>query len=172
VGVVQYLFSIRLHAGDDDRLGTGGQDDVRGLQFLAAALSQLNGNFARTTQLAAAAQHLDFIFLHQEVDAFGQAFTYLTAALEGCPIVQMKILGLNAKFFGLSPQDVGQLCIAQQCFGGDAADIQTDPAHILSFDNGYFFAQLGSTDGTDVPARAGPHHNDIKLFHSLPPGWL
>jgi hypothetical protein len=44
---------------------------------------------------------------------------------------------------------VGQLGVAQQRLGRDAADVQADSAPILLLDHGDGVAELGGADGSD-----------------------
>ena len=94
--------------------------------------------------------------------ALGQAVGDAPAALEGFAVVEGKVAA-DAEGIGLMLQDVSQLGVAQQRFGRYAADIQTDAAPILLFDNRRRKPQLGSADGAHIPARSRAQHNHVKF---------
>ena len=58
---------------------------------------------------------------------------------------------------------MGELGVAQQRLGGDAADVEADAAPVLLLDDRGRQAELGRADGGDVPARAGAQHDDIEV---------
>ena len=63
-------------------------------------------------------------------------------------------------------EDVGQLGIAQQRFGGDAADVEADSAPILLLHHSDLEAELAGADGGDVATGARTENDEIEMGHA------
>ncbi len=68
----------------------------------------------------------DIVLFHEKTHTLRQALRDLPAAFVGCVIVKGHILSMNAKLRCLRTHQIDQLGIAQECFRGNAADIEAD----------------------------------------------
>jgi hypothetical protein len=65
-----------------------------------------------------------------------------------------------------------EFCIAQQCFGGYTAPVQTDAAQGIALDQRDVHSQLRRAYGGDIPSGSPTYHNQItrmlRLRHASP----
>ena len=73
---------------------------------------------------------------------------------------------LMPKCLRLVGEEVGDLGVAQQGLGRDAADVVADPAPVLQLDDRGLQAQLGGADGGHVAAGTGTQHDDVIVVRS------
>ena len=104
----------------------------------------------------------DLVLLHQEVDALDDALADLAAAGVG-RAVRHRRLALDAELVALVGQRVGELGVLEERLGGDAADVEADPAPVLLLHDGDRLAQLGGADRGDVATGAGAEDQDIEV---------
>ena len=108
----------------------------------------------------------DLVLLHQVVDALGAGSATPAAALVG-RAERHRGVALDPERVLLVREDVRDLGVAEQRLGGDAADVEADPAPVLLLDDADGLAELGGADGGDVPAGAGTEDEDIEVGRSL-----
>ncbi|GHA69670.1 hypothetical protein GCM10010372_81260 [Streptomyces tauricus] len=94
--------------------------------------------------------------------AFDPAVGDLAAAVVGGAVVEAHVTR-DAELLGLVVEDVGEFGVAQQRFGGDAADVQADASPVLLLDDGDTLAQLGGADRGDVPAGSRAEDDDVEV---------
>ena len=82
------------------------------------------------------------------------------AAVEGHAEVEGDV-ARDAELLRLRVEDVGELRIAQQRLGGDAAHVEADPAPVARLHDGDPQAELGGTDGGGVAARSRTEDDDV-----------
>jgi hypothetical protein len=105
---------------------------------------------------------IDLVLLHQEVDALDPAVGDRPAAGVGGAVVDPHLtVEADPEGLRLGRHQVCQLGVAQQGLGRDAADVQADPAPVLSLDHGNLLAELGGPDGGDIPAGSGSKDDDV-----------
>src|SRR5579871_1474541 len=113
----------------------------------------------RTSQLTVPLDGLDFVFLHQEVEAFRVLGDDLVlAVLNGRPVQLPRIHAFNAKLFGFF-QVIPQFRVEQQRLGRNAAHMEAGSAEeSVLFDECGFQAVLAGADGAGISG--GPAAND------------
>ena len=94
------------------------------------------------------------------MDSLGHPLRDLAAAGEGLAVVDGD-LTLDAEGVGLVGDDVGQLRVAQQRLGRDAADVQAHSPPVAFLDDAGLQAELGGTDGGNVATGTGAEHADV-----------
>src|SRR5699024_7242144 len=102
-------------------------------------------------------------------------------ALVGGTVGHAGITG-DAELVFLLGQGVGQLGVAQQRLGGDAAHVQAHTTPVLLLHNGHRQPLLRRANGGDIPTRACSENNDVILCSHGPdstaerrpvtPGWM
>jgi len=92
-----------------------------------AVVCDFNGEDAvlrGTSELGVTFHGLDFVFLHQEFEAFGVFGDDLGfALLDGGPVQFAGVHAFDAEFFGVF-QVIPKFGVEQQCFRGDATYVQ------------------------------------------------
>ena len=114
------------------------------------------------------------VLLEQEADPLDQPVGHLAAALVGHRVVQLEILEAEPELLALAGQDAGQLRIAQQRLGRDAAPVQTDAAQRFALDAGHLLAQLRRPNRGHVAARPAADDNDVVCVvgHEINHSWF
>ncbi|MCY1432238.1 hypothetical protein D9M71_482290 [compost metagenome] len=167
-GRVDDALIVDGHARQGGRLGAGGNDDVLGLQRGFTAVLGLDHNLANAIQAAPAFDPLDLVLAKQVFDALGQACHALILLFHHLGEVE------GGLYFDT---EVGELVTAgsfvklrsmQQCLGWHAADVQAGTAQgRAAFHAGNAQAQLASTDGCVVAARATADDHHVIGFHGF-----
>ena len=106
----------------------------------------------------------DLVLLHQVVDALGAGVGDLAAALVGRAEGHRGV-ALDPEGLLLLGDDVRDLGVAEQCLGGDAADVEADAAPVLLLDDPDALAELGGADRGDVATGAGTEDEDVEVGH-------
>jgi len=70
-------------------------------------------------------------------------------------VIQLQVVERKAKVFAALEQ-LGDLGVAEQGFGWDAAPVQTDASEVLALDDRCFQSELGGADRGNVPTRPPP----------------
>ena len=78
-------------------------------------------------------------------------------------------VALDAELVLLVREHVGELGVAEQRLGRDAADVEADPAPVLLLDDGHGLAELGRADRRDVTTGAGTKDENVEVGHGGQP---
>src|SRR5579871_1470073 len=102
-------------------------------------------------ELAIASDGLDFIFLHQEIEAFGVlGDDFVFALLDGSPVELAGVDTLDAEFFRFFEM-IPELSVEKQSLRGDAAYVEASTAKkSVFFDQGSFEAVLAGADSRSI----------------------
>src|SRR4029453_11795566 len=101
----------------------------------------------------------------QEVDAADAAVRDRPAAAVGDAVVEPDgPVGADAERLGLVREKVGELGVAEQRLGRDAADVEADPPPEPRLHDGHAEPELGGADGGDVPTGPGAEDDDVEGF--------
>ena len=143
------------------RVVAPGRDDhiVEG-DLVRAAAVELDREGVRVGEGRPAVDLGDLVLLHQVVHALGHPVGGGPAPLPGRPEVEGRVAA-DAEDVGLVVEEVGDLGVAEQGLGRDAADVVADPAPVLQLDDGRLQPELGGADRGHVPTRAGPQDHDV-----------
>jgi hypothetical protein len=76
----------------------------------------------------------DLVLLHQEVHTGNPALGHLAAAVIGDAVIKGGV-ATDPERLGVLGEDVDEFGVAQQRFGRNAADVETDSAPVLGFDD-------------------------------------
>ena len=157
---------VGFEAGQHAGFGAGGEDDVLGFELGGlAVVGDFDGEHAvlrRAGQLAVAFHGLDFVLLHQELEALGVLGDDLRfALLNRGPVELARVDALDAEFFRVF-QVVPEFGVEEQRLGRDAADVQAGAAEeSVFFDESGFQAVLAGADGGGVSGRAAADDGDV-----------
>src|SRR6266581_878199 len=175
-GVVADHLVVDGNAGQVPRLRTGGDDDVAGLDRLAA-LGAAHGDLPEVVlaagELAVAGEQRHLVLLEQAADAAGQLGDDVVLAPHHRRHVHLHAFGGNAVHDERMTGLIEQFRRLQQRLRGNAADIETGAAEAhfalgvgigFGFDAGGVETQLGGADRRDIAAGAAADDDDIKLF--------
>ena len=152
------LLPVDRHAGQRARPSAGGDDDILGIEHLAGWLDL---HLLGADQCCRALNVRDVVLLEQEADAFHQPVGDLAAALLGDGVVQLQVVEAEAELLGFAGQDAGELGVAEQRLGRDAAPVQTHAAQVVALDHGDLLAQLRCADGGHIAARPAADDDEI-----------
>jgi hypothetical protein len=141
-------------------VGAGGDDDVVEGDRLRATLAELDRERIRAGERTLAVVLGDLVLLHQEVDALDPAVRDLTAAIEGRSEIEGR-LPADTEGFRFLGEDMGQLRIAQQRLGRDAAHVQAHATPVFLLDDRCSQAELSGADRGDVTAGTSTENDDI-----------
>ena len=160
-----------LGAGDQPGLRAGGDDQVVAGDGagVAVLVLHLDGLLAvlDAEQGAPAVDLGDLVLLHQEVDALDDARGDLAAALVRRAVGHRGV-ALDAELVLLVREHVGELGVAEQRLGGDAADVEADTAPVLLLDDGRGLAELRRADRRHVTTGAGTKNENVEVGHARP----
>ena len=155
---------VHLDAGDRDRFGTGGDDDVLGADHLGAAVT-FDGDLALGGDAALALEPVDLVLLEQELDAGGVVFDDLVLVGHHGRQVQLDRAELDAMTREAVLGFLELLGTGQQRLGRDAADIEAGAAQRLAlFDAGRLQAELCCADGGNVTAGSTADDDNVVGF--------
>ena len=157
------------HEGQGDRLGSGG-DDALIEADIGHALIGLDRDHVGTGEAPVAIDHLHLAGLGQAREPAGELLDH-----RFLPAAQRVQVDLRSRepdavighFLGLGDHLRGM----EQRLGGDAADIQADPAEIgILLDQHHLLAQVGGPEGGSIAARAGAEHDHLAVDVALAAG--
>jgi hypothetical protein len=85
------------------------------------------------------------------------------AALVGHPEVEAHV-AVDAEGLGVVGEDVGDLGVADERLGRDAAHVEAHPTPVLLLDDRGGEPELRGADGGHVAAGSGADDDDVKMF--------
>ena len=155
-------FEAGKHAG----FRASGENDVLRLEMAGlVVVHDFDGEHAilrGAGQLAVALHGLDFILLHQELEALGVLGHDLRLAiLDRGPVQLARVHALDAEFLGVF-QVIPEFGIEQQRLGRNAAHVQAGAAEeSVFFDERSFQALLAGANGGGVSGRSAADDGDV-----------
>lgn len=111
--------------GDGGGLGTGGDNDVLGLDGGGATVETSDLDVGRRQELAGALDVVDAVLLEKELDTAGKAGDSLQAGLVHAVEVELHVADLDTTALEAVLGLVVDVRVVQHGLGGDAADVQT-----------------------------------------------
>ena len=160
---------IDFDAGQRTRLGTGGEQNVRGFQFGNFSVF-FDGDFAWSGDLAPAGNRFHFVFLEQRADAAGVFLNDFVFAGEDRRPINLHVFHFEAKFLG-ALEVVINISVMQENLGRDAADMQASAAKKrILLDHGNFQSPLRGANRGHITARTAPDYDQVVFSQTSPPG--
>jgi len=156
------FFAVLGQVGQHAATSARGDDDVLRADHLGSGLA-LDLDLAAGHQGTVAHVHVDFIFLHQELNALGHAVGDVAAAAHHLAEIVLGILHRNSVFLGVL-NVLKHLRTLNQRLSGNAAPVKADSAQAFFFNHRRFQAQLASADRGHIAAGAGAQYQYV-VFH-------
>jgi hypothetical protein len=103
---------------------------------------------------------LSLVLFQEELHAPGQRVGGLARLVEHAGVVEARHVHGDAQFLQRRQRAV-QLGLVDERLGGDAPDVQADPAHLVALDDGRLQAELSGPDAGNVAARARAHDENV-----------
>src|SRR5215207_2970052 len=143
-----------------------GDQDVLGLELLGLAVVALDLYLLWLDKGTGAIEDLDFVLLHQALDAFAELVDDLLAALGGLRVVELDVAYLYPELLTI-PSIVELGRGLEEGLGRDAADVQARPAEVSALPLLYerhAHAELARPYGRDVSPVSAADYHEIELF--------
>src|SRR5580704_1182065 len=149
---------VRRHPRQHARNRPGRQDDLFHLEGLLLAAfdgNSVNAAARRAGQLAVAADDVDLVLAHQELQSLGMLVDDPLLALLNDVPVQADAGGILQSELGAFLYVVKDLGVEEQSLGRDAADVQAGPAQDGVFlDESCLQSQLSGANGRGISGRS------------------
>src|SRR6266478_4830571 len=151
-------------------VGAGGDDDVFGLDRLRLAVIAGDLDLAGTEYLSLAADDVDLVLLHQELDALDVAVDALPLEFHHRGKIELWSGDADAHFRKRMRGLLEHFRRIEQRLRGHAADIETGAAERrILLDHGDLHTELRRADRADISARTGADDNKIVSGHDWSP---
>ncbi len=157
---------VDLDALQPRDIGAGGDDDVFGLDRLGLAVMARHLDLAGTKDLALAADDVDLVLLHQELDALDVAVDALLLEIHHRGQVEFRRGNTDAHFRETMSRLLEHLGRMQQRLRRHAPDIEAGAAErCVLLDHRDLHAELRGAHRADISARTGADDNEIVGGH-------
>ena len=157
---------VDLDALQPRDIGAGGDDDVLGLDHLRLAVAARHLDLAGAEDLSRAADDVDLVLLHQELDALDVAVDALLLEIHHRGQIEFRRGDADAHFRKGVPGLLEHFGGIQQRLRRHASDIEAGAAERrVLLDHGDLHAELRGADRADISARTGADDNEIVSGH-------
>ena len=146
---------------------TGGDDDILGGEFFHLAVFG-HAQLTRRGQFAVAHMDGNLVLFHQMRDALIELLGYTARTLHNRIDIRADIRRRQAIITRMLHIMV-DFRRPQQCLGGNASPIETNPAQIFTLDNRCLQTKLRGTDSGHIAAGAGTEDDKVVIAHRFTP---
>ena len=151
---------IRSQARQHTGFRAGGYQNVLRFEHLSALVG-LDLDFTRSFDDTESFNPFNFVFLHQEFNAFGVFPDNAVFALDYLRKIELRLIDRDAFLPGMRGE-IPHIRGMQQRLGGNASHMKASAAQFCIFlDNGRFQAVLSGADGSRVAAGAASNHYKV-----------
>ncbi len=153
--------AIEGETGHGAGLGTGGDDDIFGIDDLGGAVFFFDFNLTASGDGAEALYIVDLVLLEEEFDATGELSGNLARASDDLGPIVLEIVEAQSELPGIVLELVVEVGVFEKGFGWNTSPVEAGSTGALHLDAGDFLSELTGANRGDVASRASSDDDKI-----------